>query len=260
MSKSIRYIIALFCVLQSCSVFEDPEEFTFVNVGADYIIELSQSLEIGNNALLFNIQSTQMNNCVESHIDVKTSVTNSELQLILGNIISQDPCLRIPNQLESSAKFDLDTRNYNINISLQDVIQNFGTVAVSNESFTIELETENGIIIGQQKINIIPDGFVWGRIGIADIQNLAPLKNVISLMQNATKKHDLKDGNYSFFEIRNANIVLPKSTARIAAKEEFIFKQTSDFDLLTDALSQFSEQYPDATIQVFNSTGDSFVR
>jgi len=260
MSKSVLYIIALFCVLQSCSVFEEPEEFTFVNVGADYIIELSQTLETGINALLFNIQSTQINNCIESHIDVKTSVTDSELQLILGNIISQDPCIRIANQLESSAKFDLGIRNYNINISLQDVIQNYGTVAVSNESFTIELETENGIIIGQQKINIIPDGYVWGRVGVADIQNLAALKNVISFIKNATFKHDLKDGNYSFFEIRNSNIELPKNTDRIAAKEEFIFKQESDFDLLKNALSQFSEQYPSAKIEVYNSTGDSFVR
>lgn len=260
MFKSIIYILALFCVLQSCSVFEEPEEFAFVNVGTDYIIELSQTLETGSNALLFNIQSIQLNNCIESHIDVKSNIISNEIQLVLGNIISPEPCIRIPNQLESSAKFDLDTRNYSINISLQDVIQNFGTVAVSNESFTIELETENGIIVGQQKINIIPDGYVWGSIGILNLQNHADLKRIQAHIQSVTQKHELDDGNYSFFEVKNENVIVPKHGDRIAAKEEFLFKETTDFELLKNALSLFAEQFPDAKIQVMNSTGDSFVR
>lgn len=70
--------------------------------------------------------------------------------------------------------------------------------------------------------------------------------------------HELYDGNYSFFDIRNGNVTLPKHEERVSAEEQFIFKQTSDFELIKKSVVQFAEQYPDAKIQIINSTGDSY--
>jgi len=259
MLKAYIYLFILSFLAQACSVFEEPEEFTLVNIGTDYIIELSQTLQLGSNAMLFNIKTTQMDNCIDSHIDVESKIIENQLQLILGDIITHNPCLQIPNQLESSAKFTLSTRDYDINISLKDVIQNFGTVSVSDESFTIELETENGIIIGQQKINIIPDDYIWGRIGISDINNKSQLKNIVKHIQSINQPHALKDGNYSFFEIREATLSLPRSTEKLIAEEEFLVRQTADFEIIKNSLAQFSEQFPEAKIQIMNSVGESIL-
>jgi len=260
MLKVFVYIISLCCILQACSVFEDPEEFTLVNIDDNYIIELSQTLQVGPNALLFNIQSIQTDNCIDSHIDVESNIVQNQLQLILGDIVTQEPCQKIQNQLESSAVFALKPRDYRLNISLKDVTQNFGIVYVSEENFFIDLETENGIIIDQQKVSIIPDGYIWGSITMSKSQDLLQLKNLMDHLESMTQPNDLGDGDYSFFEIKNGSLILSDESTKNLLEEQFIFKQKSKFDVLKISLSHFAEQYPNAKIEVLNSIGESFIQ
>lgn len=250
---------AVFCLyLSGCSVLEEPDELTIVNISADYVIELSQSLQLGPNLLMINVQSTETKNCKNSYIDLSTNATGNQIQLILGEIIHSNPCDNIDGFIEAQSSFEVSPRQYSINISLKNVVQNFGVIDVSLDRYQLNLESENGIYIKDPMVKIIPDGYVWGQIKLDEVDHQSTLESVILEAQQKNSSHNLDDGNYSYFIIEDGEIVLPLENSNDIIPYSFIVKQEESFEALTNRFETFSQQYA-ADIQLISSTGDQYL-
>lgn len=258
MTKALLYLTVLIITISSCSLFEEPDELTIVNIGTDYFVELSQTLVPGKNALELRVTSLEQNTCDGSYIDINSQLTSNQIQLILGEIISPEPCAKTVNQLTSNIEYALTESNYDINISLKDIAQNHGHIMVTDDKFTIELETENGITIGQQTINIIPDGFVWGSISTNDIRQTQSMKSLLNELEISNHPHSLKDGNYSHFEIEDSNVDIKDIENQGTYYEYFLLKQQSTFHTIQTQLESFSEENQLIRISAFSSMGETF--
>lgn len=258
MTKVYLYITLYILTVSSCSLFEEPEQLTIVNIGTDYFVELSQTLQSGTNPLLLNVTSIEQNNCKDSYIDIQSNLIGRQINLTLGEIISPSQCAKTDHQLSSDVEFELQESDYNINISLKDIVQNHGHIMVSDEKFTIELETENGITIGQQTINIIPDGYVWGSISANDIRNVESIKNLISDLEAQHLPHNLNNGNYSYFEVKDGKVSILDTQEEGTYFEHFLLKQEGFFKDFRQELVFFSEENPNISMSVFDSVGNSY--
>lgn len=256
MLKKFFFSSVLCLCFAACSVLEEPDELTIINISADYVIELSQSLQLGPNLLMINVRSTEMKNCKNSYIDMNTNIAGDQIQLILGEIIHADPCDEISGYVEAQSSFELSPRQYNINISLKNVVQNHGIIDVHLDRYQLNLETENGILLKEPIVKIIPDGYAWGQIKLADQDHLSTLNDVIVEVQEANIPHNLDDGNYGYFIIRDGQILLSQEDKHEGI-EVFIVKQEESFEELTSRFEQFSNLYQ-TDIQLISSTGDSY--
>lgn len=253
----IFFFSSVLCLcLTACSVLEEPDELTIINISADYVIELSQSLQLGPNLLMINVRSTDSKNCTNSYIDMSTNVAGDQIQLILGEIIHPAPCDELSGYVEAQSSFELSPRQYSINISLKNVVQNHGIIDVLLDRYQLNLETENGILIKEPVVKIIPDGYAWGQIEVANQDHQSTLNDVLATVQEANIPHNLDDGNYGYFIIRDGQIELSQEDKQDAI-EVFIVKQEESFEELTNRFKQFSNLYQ-TDIQLTSSTGDSY--
>lgn len=257
MQKVILFSLVLCLYLQGCSVLEEPDELSIVNISADYVVELSQSLQLGPNLLMINVQSTETKNCQNSYIDLSTNVTGDQIQLILGEVIHSNPCDQIDGFIEAESFFEVSPRQYSINISLKNVVQNHGVINVSLDRYQLNLESENGIYIKDPMIKIIPDGYVWGKINLDEIGPQSTLETVVLEAHQKNSLHNLEDGNYSHFIIKDGEIQLPQEDITDTLTKSFIVKQEESFEEITKRFETFSLQYK-STIQLLSSTGDTY--
>lgn len=257
MLKVILFLVVLCLYLPGCSILEEPDELIIVNISADYVIELSQSLQLGPNLLMINVRSTDTKNCDNSYIDMSTNASGDQIQIILGEIIHSIPCDNIDGFIEAKSSFEVSPRQYNINISLKNVVQNFGVIDVSSDRYQLNLESENGISLKYPMVKIIPDGYVWGQIKLNEVDHESTLKSVILETQQKNSSHNLGDGNYSYFIIKDGELVLPQENANNMLPNSFIVKQEESFEELTNRFETFLMQYK-ADIQLISSTGDKY--
>lgn len=255
MLKVYHLLFVLCLSFTACSVLEEPEELTIINIGADYILELSQTLQLGPNALMINVQHSATKNCANSFIDLSASLVGDQIQLVLGEIIQNEPCFITDELIDAQSSFDLSPRQYDINISIKDVAQNHGTIDVSLDSYSIALDSENGILLEEPMIKIIPDQIAWGLITFDEAEHQSAIANLINESKEKNTYHNLVDGNYGYFTIKDSELNLSGLSTNESYNEIFIIKQKESFDELTSRFELLSQQDPSIKIQLLNSTG-----
>lgn len=259
MIKVNHFLFLLICSLSACSVLEEPEELAIINIGTDYIIELNQTLQLGPNSLMINVQHSDTQNCANSYIDMSASLVGDQIQLILGEVIHEGPCQMSNELITAHSSFDLSPRQYDINISIKNVAQNHGTIDVSLDRYSLHLDSENGILIEDPIVKIIPDQYAWGLINFDLSEHQSTISELIREVQNDNIPHNLDDGNYGYFDIKDGAIHVNQNGSSGRFKEVFILKQKESFDDLISGFELLS-QFPQVQIQLFNSTGAEYTK
>jgi len=253
--KKLFFIYIAFGCLGSCSLIEDPEEITIVNIGTDYFLEVSQKLSQGPNPFQIDISSIDKDHCQNSSISLSTIHHGQDITLNLKDIIDPAKCIPLEESVKAEVDLNLEVGLYNINVSLKDITQNRGILEVTGERFKMELETENGIVVLRQEIQIIPDGYFWGQFKINDIQDLSSVKSFLIELQKEHLDNDLNDGNYGYFELKGGHIVFDAEEVG-SLVENFIFKEQHSFLEVRKTVSDFNERHPSIDIELFHSSGD----
>jgi len=246
--------LAIAC-LASCSLIEEPEEITIVNIGTDYVLEVSQKLSPGPNPFQIDISSIETDNCQNSTIGLSTTHSGNDITLDLKDIINPNKCIRVSESVKANVDLSLELGLYNIVVSLKDITQNQGILEVTEERFKMELETENGIVVLRQEILRIPDEYFWGQFKLNDIQELSAVKNFLVELQNDHSKNELSDGNYGYFKLNSGSLQFENSEVG-SLVENFIFKENHSFLQVKNAVSNFAERHPSVDVQLFHSSGD----
>ncbi len=257
MKKILSLLVSILCIA-SCSVIEDPEEITLVNIGTDYFLEVSQSLQTGPNSLRIDITSLDTDNCESSYIDHTYKALPHLIRVNLNDIVHPSPCIQQKGAIQSSIELPLEQWKYEMNILFKGIVQNDGSLEVTEDKFKLKLETENGIVVLRQEINIIPDGYIWGRLKIANVDDLNGVKNTIEEIRQNNSKSELSNGNYGYFEVDGNLVTLLTGESVSGITETFLLKQDQSFSDLQLYAARFSELHPEVAIELYSSEGASY--
>jgi len=258
MIKNITGLLVSVWLIASCSVVGDPDEIILVNIGTDYFLEVSQSLVSGPNALRIDITSFDTDNCENSYIDFSYSSSPNLIRINLDDIVDPINCVSLNEPVSDFLDFELLKGRYDMTILFKDILQNDGEVEVTDDQFKLKLETENGVVVLRQQITMLPDGYVWGRMKINDVEDLSQVKLLITELKQNNFESELSNGNYGHFEIDGHLVSILSGEPHKGITESFIMKQNQSFGEMQLLLSQFSESHPKVDIEFFSSEGETY--
>ncbi|HHM20715.1 MAG TPA: hypothetical protein ENJ20_01715, partial [Bacteroidetes bacterium] len=146
--KKGYWILAMvvFTGWQSC-VPDNKDKDVVIQVDDEYTINMVESLS-NNRQLFFELESIDMEPCLNSSIDRAVVVEEGKISLFINGIVAAVDCT--PGMAPATSTGNAGTLQngiYDFVITIRNTIENRGKLIVRNDDYEINMITENGIII-----------------------------------------------------------------------------------------------------------------
>ncbi|MBI1224084.1 MAG: hypothetical protein GC192_02495 [Bacteroidetes bacterium] len=163
-------------------------------------------------------------------------------------------------QVEDSASYDfLPLGVYNLELVLKNTVSSSGTLTVTNDKYTLEIEDGYGFMANEATLMRVPTESVWGYVAYKDNQHLTTADEFLSVLNLKTSNLKLGKGNYNYFSIGgNDKLSLDKAPDYNNFKT-FYRKSTGQNTELIKLLEDYRTQYPSGEMEfkIFTSQGET---
>lgn len=241
--SGLRYILGIVVILFS-SCQDDLGSENFINLEDEYELYITQELSpIGGLASL-EIKTSQLLNCSNYSIPYELIIESDHIDLTIEKVTIEGNCISEPTIITELVDFKLDNNNIGINISLQEVVSNNGTIQVSDDEISLRLNSNDGIKISKAKINRIPRNMMWGKIEGGKIESI---DQVNAYLETIEKKVDIKKGDYAHFYINNEDKLQyydSSSTSNSIAPQTFVFISETSLSKIEEKITEIKESDP----------------
>jgi hypothetical protein len=146
------------------------------------------------------------------------------------------------------------TYTLDININNKEII---GLLTVTDGSFDLTIQPNNLITVQQETLLRIPGNIMWGLAeSIQQIQYQSFLDSLVIL---GAKPHNLKSGDYYYFEVDpQGGINLPSSPGMPYGKY-FLYKYQGGDMIISSLIKRYAKKYLDSIyIQLSNGSGGNY--
>ena len=225
----------------SCSLFEDPLEQTQVDVKDEFRLELNQMLLPGPNPLEIVISTIDPPNCEESKIRIIKSQEDAQIFLGILDVFNPQTCEYTNDIIQESAIYSLKNGQFEFvldlnassSVQLQNSISNIGSLSSTIQSYTLQMETENGFEFGNLEVYKIPDHLLWGYMIVTYEEELSLFDEFKDhLAGQVDEKISLLPGSYGYFNISDdQKIDIAIKNNPVFAKKFIFHSNTSPSDL-----------------------------
>ncbi len=146
--------------------------------------------------------------------------------------------------------------SYLLNISVNNKTLK-GLLTVTNESYEIKIQPNNLIQVYRDKSLRVPVTIIWGQ---AESIELAPYQIFLdSLKVLGAKPHNLKAGDYYYFEVDSQGGFNTYSALGMAHGNYFLYNYEGDILLVRSLIKRFSKRYLDSIyIQLSGGRGEMY--
>lgn len=234
------------------SVVEEPN----VSVKKEFRIIPWEVLDGNNRAFQINIETILTESCENTVIDVLPSFGNNDISLSIRNIPTPDCIAPIFPATSKNMIGDLQLPNYDIEISLKDVIHNNGELFVEEEYYEIKMENLDGIVIPDTRLYKVPENTIWGYVAYSENTHETIANDFVDEIESVTTTKDFEDGFYGYFSIENSKPTILNEDITHSIDNAFGLSFSGDNVLLTDILSNYRTQHPDLVFKIFTSKGE----
>ena len=252
------------CFVLGCE--PDTETRIIVTVKEEFNIQMWENLAADDRSLQIDIETIEDLDCENYVIEHNLSKNNERISIDINEIVRPDNCIlaQTPAQLSVPLGFLLHgQKNFEINLSDKAVI-NKGILKVSEEAYTLEMETKNGFRLHHPVLNRVPRKTIWGSLqldkALSENERQDALKLLDEIKALSEEKLYIK-GYYGYFSIdalgkismdvdSNLPDPLPKP-------ELFILEyQSHSINELKSILEYYRNVYPEQLeVQVFTWDG-----
>jgi hypothetical protein len=261
-------IIAVVFLAGSCKLEELPKPIIIPNnIKKEFYIDLQEYLHPTNRQLRFMIKTIESQDCQNSSVATDYVVAGRNITLSINDIVPPADCVEgtAPAKTDVYAG-ELANGSYNLEIALRNLVVNNGRLTVSGESYTINMETQEGITLLHNSLLKIPNDAFWGYV-VCDESEWEALQQELDhkLTGLATPANDIyRDGFYGHFEL-NSNTSSGRSVFLVnppSADFHFpILYQLAagvDESRLRTLIEEFKDAHPDISMQGRNAEGRIF--
>lgn len=250
----IMIIFLVGCKLES---IQDPIIVT--NIEKEFYINLWEELYPDSRNLRVDIQTLKYQDCLNYTIGFDWEVTDKGFDLSINDILPPGDCL--PGIGPAIAKIgvgELGNRFFNISIGLGQTVINNGKLIVNNESYTLQMDTEEGIIIPEKILRKVPPKSVWGFVAFQNSEDQLSATGLLSNLRNQGEPMPIKEGKYGYFSFLD-NKLLVSGAPETGQVSSFLISYEGDEKNLQEIVDNFRNQHNGSvTTSVFTAKGSVF--
>ncbi len=237
--KNLIVFIFLGLIASSCN--KDPYDLTVLNLEGEFIIAADQV--ITNNGPKFSYRITTINDqdCKSSDIQYTLIDQEGVLNLILEDITQIEDCPSDQGQVVENIRLNIADGTNDIAISLRNIVKNTGTIKTTALQHILELDTPEGILVGNTVVNRMPSQVIFGYIFDANQNPVAP--ELLDQLSNFNTK-SLINGYYtSYFSIENQNAVFADDITTPNVHSDVYYHIENKFEFI-EFIENFKEEHP----------------
>jgi hypothetical protein len=196
--------------------------------------------------------------CENNVIDYSSNVSSEGLLLYLHEIITPANCITAESFIHADASFGfLNNGTYRVEVTLKDVIQNLGTLTVTPDAYTLNLETQDGIELKNKVLRRIPKGYLWGYVGFSDAAQGGPkASSFLTELGSKATSRTLPEGNYGYFIINENNQLAFVSAPGFVNFQTFFFKYDGPISEVEALLNSYRAGQNEQAFKITMYTAD----
>lgn len=261
-------IMAALFAAGSCQLEELPDPIIIPNnIKKEFYIDLQEYLHPTNRQLRFIVKTIESQDCENSTVATDYITTGREINLSINDILPPNDCIEgsAPAKTEVFAG-PLSSGSYSLEIALRNLVVNNGRLSVNAESYTVNMETQEGITLLHNSLLKVPTDAFWGYVVCKESEWEALQSKLDDQLAGLAVPADdiYRDGYYGHFEINSntsgaRNVFLANPPAA-----EFHFpilyqlNGNADETRLKSLLEEFEDAHPDITLEGRNAEGRIF--
>ena len=258
MKKTLFFIllVALSGSLILSSACKKNSDFqgTLIDVPKDFNAKMWQVLtdDGGDFAIVLSTIKTQ--NCNNTAINAFPNIYGSHVILTIKDLTASSNCLGNGDVARDTIDGSHLTNGiYDFQLNLKDAVFNKGILTVSDNKFTLAMDTQNGIIVDATDLTRVPNNIIWGLVNY-DNGSDAQADQFLSDLKSDAHNITLDNGEYGHFQINNniINLSAETQTSRPNTKK-FFFKLDNSIKNLSDLVQKYRKQYGSKMNLVLNT-------
>ena len=264
--RFIPLLLPAFLVLGGCQLEKLQDPIVIANdIEKEFYIDLKEYLHPTNRQLQLNITTLEDQECQNSSIETDYYLVGREINLSINKIVPPADCVEGMAPAESDILAGkLNPGTYSFDVALRNTVVNKGQLTVSDESFIVKMETQEGIIVLHNSLQKIPERAFWGYLACEESECEKLLEELNDLLKDlAPAAVDFRPGYYGHFEINNntlggRNIFLKPPPPLDHLPFLYQLNPGTDENRLKSLLDEFRSTHPDIAIKGFNGAGRIF--
>ncbi|MCF8246205.1 MAG: hypothetical protein K9J37_05345 [Saprospiraceae bacterium] len=243
----------------SCKLSSDDNKDIVVSIEPEFLLGMWENLGQTRD---FNLtfQSIEDQPCKDNPISFTSSQNGRSISLNINEIIELHNCQVGEGPVDGMASFDfLPIGVYHLQLVLKNTINSTGTLTVTNEKYSLNIEEGLGFVAQQQTLMRVPTAAVWGYVAYKDSQYLTSSNSFLDELNTKTQNLKLGKGDYSYFLIGdNEKLSLAKAPDYNNFKT-FYRTTTGSLAELETLLESYRTQYPDGQMEfkIFTWQGET---
>ena len=262
--KQLKIFPWTLCVMLAFSIFgckldsiQDPIIVT--NIEKEFYINLWEELYPDTRQLRIDLQSIKNQDCLNYDISYDWENTDKQLSLTINNIETPGDC--VPGTGPARAQVTagpLEGQPYKLTISLAQSVTNQGQLVVNEEAYTLQMESEEGIIIPEKVLRRVPDNTVWGFVAAQDAADLDVAMTILDQLRSFGETANLIEGKYGYFSILD-NKLLVSGAPETGQVNSFIIHYEGDEKAIKQLVDDFRASHTGSvSLQVKTAQGSTF--
>ena len=190
-------------ILAACNPSRVEDPIVIADVEEEFIIYPREVLNTTTpKELEWVIVSKNTEPCQNYEIKARLEKNSTNLSLYIDEITNPDDCVVgeiIPSLILNSGKINQTT--YNFNITLKKTIENSGHLKKTDNRYTIQIGSENGIDLQHKELISIPNDALWGYIGWHEGLEADQITSALDKIKSLWPSENLPSGFYGHFVI-----------------------------------------------------------
>lgn len=251
--EKLYLLIGVLTLLLGCNSKPDPT--VIVTIKEEFTVQMWENLAADDRSLQIRIETIESLDCENYEIDHTLANNSRKISIGINEIVRPDDCIvnEAPARLSVSLGYLLaGTTDFEINLSDNTVI-NKGLLTVSEDTYSLEMETKDGFRLLHPILNRVPRKTIWGSLqldeSMTETERADALK-MIDEIKALSESRIYEKGYYGYFSIDadgDLNFEVESELPNpLAEPELFIFEyQDHHINEVSAILEYYRNIYPE---------------
>lgn len=259
--NTLRWILVgvVAFALVSCKLESLQDPIIVTNIEKEFYINLWEELYPNSRNLRIDLQSIKNQDCLNYTIDYKWEAASNQFDLEINDITPPSDCL--PGIGPANAKIgvgDLGNQFFKMKIGLGEAVINEGQLVVGGDSYTLQMDTEEGIIIPEKVLRRVPSHSVWGFVAYQNSADQSTASDLLGQLNTFGTPMALTEGKYGYFSFLD-NKLLVSGAPETGQVSSFIIEYDGDQKAIQEVVENFRANHSGTvSLKVLTSTGEVF--
>lgn len=229
-------------MIHSCSLTGNDKE-TIIQVEQEFAINMYEQLG-PTRQLIFELESIEIDSCLNSTIDRSVIVNTDEVNLLLNGIEPASDCN--PGEAPASSVVNaghLPKGTYNFFVTTRNIFTDEGMLTIDNDKYEINMLSSDGITFVNSTLYRIPEKIIWGYYAYDDESLVGDYpKQFQTELESMVQIAPLAKGYYGAFQIAsNKDLTLLRTVPAYNHFQTFVYRYNGTEAHLEELLRGYRE-------------------